>query len=201
MTAVNGMKIGIMGGTFDPIHIGHLIAAENAREAVGLDEVWFMPTHISPHKPNAPKASPEQRLEMVHLAVADQSFFRAVDYELARGGTSFTADTVNTLCELHPNVSFYYIIGADMVMYLPQWVRIEEIARQISFIGLKRPGYRLRIDELPEWLRPKVQLVAMPLIDISSTEIRKRKQENQTVRYLVNEFVRNYMEANRLYES
>jgi nicotinate-nucleotide adenylyltransferase len=195
------LKIGIMGGTFDPIHLGHMIAAENAREAAGLDEVWFMPTCIPPHKPTIPMANTMQRLDMVRLAVADQPNFRAVDYELTRGGISYTADTVNILNQLHPNDSFYYIIGADMVMYLPKWVRIDEILQHVSFIGLQRAGFQVEMEQLPPNIAAKVQLVSMPLIDISSTAIRDRKRQQQSVRYLVCEQVRDYMEANRLYES
>jgi nicotinate-nucleotide adenylyltransferase len=195
------MKIGIMGGTFDPIHLGHMIAAESAREAVGLDEVWFMPTYIPPHKQNQPIASAEMRLAMVNLAVAEHPNFRAVDYELALGGISYTANTVQILHQLHPELSFYYIIGADMVMYLSKWDRIEEIVEVVSFIGLQRPGFELELKQLPVELAVKVQMVVMPLIEISSTAIRERKRLRQTVRYLVCDNVRIYMEANRLYES
>jgi nicotinate-nucleotide adenylyltransferase len=195
------MKIGIMGGTFDPIHLGHMIAAESAREAAGLDEVWFIPTFMPPHKQNLSIASAEQRLAMVQLAIADHPFFRVVDYEITRGGTSYTADTVQYLRQLHPKLLFYYIIGADMVMYLPKWVRIEEIIKDVSFIGLQRPGFEFEIEQLPEELAAKVQLAEMPLIDISSTAIRERKRLRQSVRYLVCENVRLYMEANHLYES
>jgi nicotinate-nucleotide adenylyltransferase len=190
-----------MGGTFDPIHLGHMIAAETAREAAELDEVWFMPTNIPPHKPNISLASAFQRLEMVRLAIAEQPDFRAVDDEIIRGGTSFTADTVSLLSQQYPDASFSYIIGADMVMYLPKWVRIDEIVQQVSFIGLYRPGFKVELEQLPPSIAAKVQLVPMPLIDISSTTIRERKQQQQSVRYLVCEQVRQYMEANRLYES
>jgi nicotinate-nucleotide adenylyltransferase len=195
------MKIGIMGGTFDPIHLGHMIAAERAREAAGLDEVWFMPTYIPPHKQNQPVASAEMRLAMVKLAVAEHPNFRAVDYELARGGTSYSADTIQILRQLHPEFSFYYIIGADMVVYLPKWDRIAEIVKVVSFIGLQRPGFEVELKKMPEELAANVQMVAMPLIEISSTAIRERKRLHQSVRYQVCDNVRIYMEANRLYES
>jgi nicotinate-nucleotide adenylyltransferase len=195
------MKIGIMGGTFDPIHLGHLIAAESAREAAGLDEVWFMTTNIPPHKQNLTMASADHRLAMVNLAVAEHPSFRAVDYEIKRGGISFSADTVQMLRGLYPNFSFYYIIGADMVEFLPKWVRIEEIIECVSFIGLERPGFQAELKQLPEKLADKVQLASMPLIEISSTAIRERKQQRQSVRYLVNEKVRIYLEENQLYES
>jgi nicotinate-nucleotide adenylyltransferase len=195
------MKIGIMGGTFDPIHLGHLIAAESAREAAGLDEVWFIPTFIPPHKSTPPKASAEMRLAMVQLAIADHPSFKAVDYEIVRGGASYTVDTVQMLKEKHPGISFYYLIGADMVMYLPKWMRIEEIIQGVSFIGLQRPGFEVELDQLPKHLADKVQIAVMPQIDISSTSIRERISLGQSIRYRVCEQVRVYMEANRLYES
>lgn len=190
-----------MGGTFDPIHLGHVIAAESAREAIGLDEVWFMPTFIPPHKPNPPKASADMRLAMVRLAIADHPAFHAVDYEIVRGGASFTVDTVQLLNELYPDHSFYYLIGADMVMYLPKWVRIEEIIQGVSFIGLQRPGFEVDLELLPENIAAKVQIAWMPQIDISSTAIRERVRLGQSTRYMVSEQVRVYMEANQLYES
>ncbi|WP_248926794.1 nicotinate-nucleotide adenylyltransferase [Paenibacillus hamazuiensis] len=195
------MKVGIMGGTFDPIHIGHLIAAECAREGSGLDEVWFMPSHIPPHKENAPKASPEQRLEMVRRAVAGHPYFRPTDVELAIGGVSYSVDTVTRLQELHPQHRFFYIIGADMVQYLPKWYRIGDIVSSIGFIGLERPGTELRLELLPANIREAVTLVPMSVVDISSTLIRSRKAEGRSVRYFVPDPVNDYIEEKRLYES
>lgn len=195
------MKVGIMGGTFDPIHQGHLLAAERAREEAGLDEVWFMPSSTPPHKPNAPKASAEQRLAMVEAAIAGNPFFRAEPCEIRRGGTSYTVDTVRELKAAYPGHEFYYIIGADMVQYLPHWVRIEELARMITFIGLTRPGYSTDVSGLHEAIRDKVLPVTMPQVDISSTLIRNMRSCGQSVRYLVPETVVSYIEGNRLYES
>lgn len=195
------MKVGIMGGTFDPIHQGHLLAAERAREEAGLDEVWFMPSSTPPHKPNAPKASAEQRLAMVEAAIADNPHFRAEPREIRRGGTSYTVDTVRELKAAYPGLDFHYIIGADMVQYLPHWVRIEELARMITFIGLTRPGYSSDVSGLQASIREKVLPVTMPQVDISSTLIRNMRSRGQSVRYLVPETVLSYMEGNRLYES
>jgi nicotinate-nucleotide adenylyltransferase len=195
------MKVGIMGGTFDPIHTGHLIAAECARESAGLDEVWFMPSYVPPHKPHAPKASPEQRLEMVRLSVSGNPFFRVEDLEIRRGGISYTADTVTILCDRYPDIRFSYIIGADMVQYLPHWNRIGDILRRISFIGLQRPGYSLDMDQLPETIRRGVTLAPMPAVEISSTEIRRRSAEGRSFRYLVPEPVYAYIKERGLYES
>lgn len=193
------MKIGIMGGTFDPIHIGHLVAAEAAREAASLDEVWFLPTNIPPHKEDQPKATPEERLEMVFRAIDFQPYFRAIDIELARGGVSYSVDTAAELKELYPDRSFHYIIGADMVQYLPKWHQIEKLADMVSFIGLARPGTTLALDELPEYIRDKVTVVPMPMLDISSTDIRSRKTQGQSIRFLVPEKVFQFIKRNDLY--
>ncbi|GIP35888.1 nicotinate-nucleotide adenylyltransferase [Paenibacillus sp. J2TS4] len=195
------MLIGIMGGTFDPIHIGHLLAAETAAEEANLDEVWFMPANIPPHKASAPLATSQQRLEMVQCAIESRPSFKAIDDELKRGGTSYTFDTVARLQQQYPDYRFHYIIGADMVMYLPKWYRIEELAQLVTFIGVGRPGYELNLTELPPALRDRVQLVSMPAMEVSSTDIRKRRQEGRSIRYRVPESVRQYIERKGLYES
>ncbi|WP_068774312.1 nicotinate-nucleotide adenylyltransferase [Paenibacillus sp. FJAT-26967] len=193
------MRIGIMGGTFDPIHTGHLVAGECARSACGLDEVWFMPANVPPHKPNAPKASAGQRWEMVCRAVADNPAFRPLDFELRKGGVSYSIDTIKLLRQQHPEHRFQYIIGADMVEYLPEWHKIEEIMGLIGFIGLQRPGYELDLDVLPSYIRSGVSIAPMPLLDISSTDIRGRRKEGRSIRYLVPAPVHEYIEGNDLY--
>lgn len=193
------MRIGIMGGTFDPIHLGHLLAAELAREAEQLDEVWFMPAFVPPHKQNGAVAGPEDRLAMARLAVEGNPHFKVTDIEIAKQDTSYTIDTVELLTGRYPADSFCFIIGADMVMYLPHWRRIEDIVRRIRFVGLARPGYTLALEELPEVIRSRVTLAAMPLVELSSTEIRRRLGSGETVRYMVPEPVRLYMEGKGLY--
>ncbi|WP_010270481.1 nicotinate-nucleotide adenylyltransferase [Paenibacillus senegalensis] len=195
------MKIGIMGGTFDPIHNGHLLAAETAREQAGLDEVWFMPANVPPHKANAPKATAEQRLFMVEEAIASHDAFKAKDIELARGGTSYTTDTVEKLRNQYPDYNFYYIIGADMVMYLPNWNRIEQLVSMIGFIGVTRAGYGIDLNSLPEPIRKQVQLCEMPNMELSSTDIRERRRHGKDIRYRVPDSVRTYIGENRLYEA
>jgi nicotinate-nucleotide adenylyltransferase len=195
------MLVGIMGGTFDPIHTGHLIAAERARVGAGLDQVWFMPTNVSPHKSNAPKASVLQRWDMVCRAVEGNSYFHPTDVEIQKGGVSYSIDTIELLCERHPDVEFAYIIGADMVQYLPKWIRIEDIVRKIRFVGLERPGYELQKNSLPAFIEARVQMVNMPLVSISSSAIRSERQNGGSIRYLVTEPVYEYIEVNRLYES
>ena len=195
------MKVGIMGGTFDPIHIGHLIAAQIACEQAGLDEVWFMPTNVPPHKENAPLASAEQRLQMVKLAVDAHPYFRPLDIELRKGGISYTIDTVKLLREEQPGIHFSYIIGADMVQFLPKWYKIEELTALITFIGLMRPGYILDLEDLPVHIQQAVRLAEMPLIELSSTRIRSRKAKGQSIRYMVPDRVYEYIEENGIYGS
>lgn len=194
-------KIGLMGGTFDPVHNGHLLAAESVRERMALDEIWFMPSYRPPHKPGSPGANAEQRWEMVCLALRSNPHFRPLDIELKRGGVSYTVDTIRQLRQSYPGHSFYFIIGADMINMLPQWRDIERLARGISFIGVKRPGTALHLDRLPDYLQAGVALAEMPQFDISSTQIRARAAAGQSIRYLVPEEVRHYIQANRLYES
>jgi nicotinate-nucleotide adenylyltransferase len=187
-----------MGGTFDPLHIGHMLAAEAARDSYELDEVWFMPSHIPPHKHEA-GVSGEDRLAMVQEAVKGHECYRTLDWEVNRGGVSYTIDTVRMLQERYPDIDLYFIIGADMVQYLPKWRSIEELAERLTFIGVGRPGTPLNLDVLPEAIAGKVMLADMPMVDISSTMLRKRAAEGKSIRYMVPEAVFNYVHRSGLY--
>jgi nicotinate-nucleotide adenylyltransferase len=195
------MNIGIMGGTFDPVHNGHLIVAEQARERMKLDEVWFMPSYQPPHKETSPIAESMHRLSMIRLAIAGHPQFRICEIEYEREGTSYTIDTTSLLVDQYPQHQFSWIIGSDMVAYLPKWYRIDDLVAQISFIGLQRPGYDLTEQKLPPHILNALTMVDMPQIDISSTDIRRRLTEGLTVRYLVPHSVFDYIQENHLYES
>ncbi|EMT50793.1 nicotinate-nucleotide adenylyltransferase [Brevibacillus borstelensis] len=190
------IQIGIMGGTFDPIHAGHLLAAEQAREQAGLDEVWFMPAHIPPHKERAGLTPAGDRLRMVELAVADHPAFRAIDIELKRGGPSYTYDTMRSLVEMYPDCQFSFIIGGDMVKTLRQWYRIDDLVKMVRFIGLSRPGAELIESEYRDF----VTLVEMPAWDLSSTLIREKAARGKSIRYLVPPPVERYIKEYGLYE-
>jgi nicotinate-nucleotide adenylyltransferase len=192
--------IGIMGGTFDPIHIGHLLAAEMAKEAGKLDAVWFLPTYHPPHKHHKMGASAEARKRMVKLAIADVDYFHLELMELERGGISYSIDTAIQLTQLYPDVRFTWIIGGDMAQYLPQWVRIEELVQYVSFLGLTRPGYAYECSLLPEFIRDRVLYHEMPSLDISSTMIRERVRAGRSIRYLTPDAVRYYIEQEGLYQ-
>lgn len=191
-------KVGIMGGAFDPIHLGHLIAAEAAREQYRLEEVWFMPSHIPPHKHQA-GVSGEQRLRMVEAAISSHPSFTTLDIELSRGGVSYTIDTIRELRGQYPELELYFIIGADMVNYLPKWEGIEELTGMLRFIGLQRPGSFLELDTLPSYIQDAVLLADMPLVDISSSLIRKRISSGLSVRYMVPDTVYEYIVRSGLY--
>ncbi|MEX1031134.1 MAG: nicotinate-nucleotide adenylyltransferase [Paenibacillaceae bacterium] len=193
------MNIGIMGGTFDPLHLGHLLVAEQAREQMSLNEVWFMPSNQSPHKDIQPKADPLHRLEMVRLAIADHPKFKLCELEFERGGTSYSVETAYILKERYPQHQFHWIIGADMVQYLPQWFKIQEMISLVSFIGLDRPGYEDVRRDLPDWLSKSLAMIKMVQFDISSTEIRNRIANGQSVRYMLTEPIRSYIQENQLY--
>lgn len=182
-------KIGIMGGTFDPIHTGHLIAAETAKDCCGLDEVWFIPTSGPPLKDNGPAVSAESRLEMVRAAIKDNPAFTCSDIELKRGGVSYSIDTVRELTSLYPQHAFFYIIGSDRINDLPRWHAVEELAALVSFIGLERPSEKADVAALPRFLKERLIAAEMPAIGISSTALRKQLREGRSVRYLLPEAV------------
>lgn len=193
-------KIGIMGGTFDPLHHGHLLAAETARQAEELDEVWFIPAHIPPHKSTAPLATAEARWDMLNIGIRTNRYFRADDIELRRGGPSYTLHTATALQERYPHAQFFYIIGADMVQYLPHWYEIDRLVEIVTFIGLQRAGYDIKWHELAPNIRAKVLPVPMLNIEISSTLIREKCSKGESIMYLVPQDVHDYIRENKLYE-
>ncbi|HVE15357.1 MAG TPA: nicotinate-nucleotide adenylyltransferase [Chthoniobacterales bacterium] len=169
------MKTGLFGGSFDPIHIGHLILAREAREQLGLDRVIFIPAAISPHKLHRVPAPAEMRLEMVRAAVEGEPGFEVEDCELTREGPSFTIDTVRWLRERNPGDEFFYFIGDDNLGKLDTWLEIDELRQQVQFVVLSRNAL-----EAPcEYPRISRQ------VDVSSTEVRKRVAQGQSIRYLL----------------
>ncbi|MGP4061639.1 nicotinate-nucleotide adenylyltransferase [Halobacillus sp. H74] len=184
-------RVGILGGTFDPPHQGHLIMAEYALEEMDLDEVWFMPSFIPPHKQES-ATDANARLKMVELATKDHPEFRVCDVELMRKGTSYTVDTMTYLKQQYPELAFYFIIGGDMVEHLSKWNRVDELQQMVEFIGVVRPGYEWS-DEIP------VHFIDIPSIDISSTVVRERVTSGKSARYLIPDAVDSYIKEHHLY--
>jgi len=176
-----------MGGTFDPIHIGHLLAAETALDVCQLDEVWFIPTNVPPLKEGTQGVDAEKRLLLVRLAIAGEPRFKAHTIELERGGVSYSYDTIVELMVREPDCTFAYIIGSDRIHDLPKWHRIDELAELVRFIGVERPDEPIALERLPEQLRRRVDVIEMPPMGISSTDIRRRRMSGRSIRYMVSE--------------
>jgi len=188
------MKIGILGGTFNPIHIGHLILAEEVREKLGFDKIIFMPTNLAPHKDNADIVSAEDRYKMAKLAIKTNKYFSVSDIEIKREGRSYTIDTLKEVKRTHPEDELYFIIGSDLLKYLDDWKDLKEIIKMVSFIVATRPGYPL--EEIPSY----ISTIPIRAVDISGFEIRKAIKENKSFRYLVPEAVFDYVKEKRLYK-
>jgi len=191
------MRFGILGGSFNPIHHGHLIIATRAAEALKLDRVLLIPTAVSPLKEAGVLASPRDRLAMVRLAVRGNPLLRASDLEVRRGGTSFTVDTLRELRRTLEG-QLVLILGADAARLLPQWRSIGEVRRLARVVVIGRAGLR------PPGKTPKESkeaIVGVPLLEISSTDIRERVRRGLPIRYLVPEAVERFIRRKRLYRA
>ncbi len=216
------MKLGILGGTFNPIHYGHLAAAEEVSDRLGLQRVLFVPSFIPPHKKDEDMPSVIHRMEMVRLAIADNPLFEPSDIELKRGGMSYTIDTINTLRQSLHDAELYFITGLDSFLEIQTWNRWEMLMTLCGFVVLSRPGYRFQdlsgidfmksaeeeLAALDRGLRKQavvrsrtytVFLEMIPLYDISSTDIRRRIKEGRSIKYLLPDKVENYIIKNKLY--
>lgn len=196
--------LAIFGGTFDPIHVGHLAIADDARWALGADQVLFVPAAQQPLKRGQVSgASAEDRLRMVELAVADNPQFAVSDAEVRRGGMSYTVDTVAAIKQEFPTTELFFVLGADAVALLPRWHRIEMLIAMCRFAVLRRPGVTLALDDLIATLptlRDRVTVIDGPLLTISATEVRQRVQQGQPVRYHLPYAVWEYIEQHNLYK-
>jgi nicotinate-nucleotide adenylyltransferase len=184
------MKIGLFGGTFDPVHNGHLILAREAVEQLQLDRLIFIPNTLSPHKQACTSAPASLRMEMVRQAIAGEVKFEADDLEIRRTGPSYAVDTVEEMLRRHPDAQLFYLIGEDNVAELHTWRRSEELQRLVLFVVLSR-----RVHEVVH-LFPVVERD----IEISATEIRKRVAKGSSIRYLVPESVLAIIEKHHLYQ-
>lgn len=188
------MKIGILGGTFNPIHIGHLILAEEAREKLGLERIIFVPAYLPPHKDNADIADVRHRYQMLNLAIKKNNYFSVSDIEIKRDGRSYTIDTIKEFKSVYPDDDLYFIIGSDLLKYLAEWKDLNEIIKMVKFIVATRPGYPL--EKIPNY----IATIPIRAVDISGFEIRKAIKEDKSFRYLVPEVVYKYIIKNKLYK-
>ncbi|MBP2025454.1 nicotinate-nucleotide adenylyltransferase [Peptoniphilus stercorisuis] len=195
-------KYGLMGGTFDPIHLGHLMISEYVKEDLGLDEIIFIPTGNPPHKTDYLPA--DQRYNMVSIAIRENQDFKISDVETKRVKESYSIETINILKE-ELQGDLYFIIGSDSLFDLKNWKDIEKLATLVDFACAVRPHYALEkeikkeIDYLDKKYHVRVHMVDSPLYDISSTKIRKRLKEKKSVKYIVPDEVIDYIDENNLY--
>lgn len=196
-------RIALLGGSFDPIHFGHLAIAEEARVALGIDQVLFVPAAQQPLKAGRHYASANQRMEMTALAIADNAAFQICDVEVRRQGRSYTVETLETLRRsLGPDVTFFFILGADALRWLPQWRQPQRLLELAHIIAVERPGYTVDLEPLEQAL-PELpsRLIRLggPHLDLSSTELRARVADGRPIRYLTPDSVVSYIESQGLY--
>jgi nicotinate-nucleotide adenylyltransferase len=198
------MNLGIFGGTFDPVHLGHLILAETVREECGLDELWFMPARLPPHKQSSRISPPQARIEMLELAIAGHENFRVSDLEIQRESLSFTVETLRELRRDRPDVELSLLIGADSLADFPTWKEPEEILKLARVIAVNRgrepADLKGTLERLDGNTAERFQIVSMPAIDLSASEIRNRCAAGKSIRYRVPRPVELYIRQHGLYE-
>jgi nicotinate-nucleotide adenylyltransferase len=199
-------RIGVFGGTFDPVHLGHLIQAEQCREQGRLDEVWFLPSARPPHKLDRSLTPFDRRVEMLALALAGNPAFRIDQSEKDRPGPSFTADTLDDFRRRHPDCEFFLLVGSDTLRDLPTWRDPVRVVESAALLVVARPHNPVPAPEqvraalgLPEQAPLRLQVVQSPLIDIASRDLRHRAAAGRSLRYLVPRAVECYIEEKRLY--
>lgn len=200
------LRIAVMGGTFDPIHYGHLVTAEAVKCKYNIDEVLFIPSGNPPHKDNSKILNQEDRYKMSLLATNSNRNFYVSRIEIDRVGVSYTIDTINELHEMHgENVRIYFITGADEFQkILTTWKDSEKLFEKCTFIAATRPGYnknelKQSMNRIKEIYQTKFHFIDVPALAISSTDIRNRVKEGQPIKYLVPENVENYIYKNKIY--
>ncbi len=200
------MRIGIFGGSFDPIHFGHLILAEQCREQANLDQVWFIPCSLGPHKKDGAHSTDRQRIEMVELALAGHTPFVLSKIEIERGGVSYTVDTLKQVRESNPDDELFLLMGDDSLESFDSWREPKTICELAIPLVVNRPGSgEVDLSVLEKYVDPsrfeifKSAVIVSPQIQVSSSEIRKRVGEAKSIRYLTPRPVEKYIETQKLF--
>lgn len=194
--------LGIMGGTFDPIHYGHLVTAEAARCSFNLDQVIFVPSGRPPHKKEKIITLPEHRFNMTQLAIDSNPYFHISRVELDRPGYSYAVDTVSRFLKHYgEDTELYFITGADAIIEIITWKNVEKLMEHCKFIAATRPGFHLHdVNHLPEEFMEKIIFMEVPALAISSTDIRRRVAGHRPIKYLLPESVESYIFNHNLYK-
>ncbi|USS87591.1 nicotinate-nucleotide adenylyltransferase [Fructilactobacillus hinvesii] len=186
------LKVGLLGGTFNPVHQGHLLIAEQALSQLHLDRVDFLPDFVPPHVDHKDAIAAHHRVAMLQLAIQSNPFFQIELTEIKRQGKSYSYDTMCELRAQHPDVEYYFIIGGDMVAYLDKWYRIDDLVQMVKFVGVNRPGTN------SSSTYPVVG-ISVPEFAVSSSLIRHDLQRGNDVRYLLPDSVLDYIKEHHLY--
>ena len=195
-----GRRLGVMGGTFDPIHYGHLVTAEEALVQFSLDGVVFVPTGRPWMKEGRVVSPPEDRYLITVIATASNPRFQVSRVEIDRDGPTYTVDTLRALSDEHPDSELYFITGADAMLEIFEWKQAGEALELAHFIAATRPGYDLtRFEAKAPTRHPNVSVMNVPALAISSTDVRERVHEGRPIRYLVPEGVKTYIDKTGLY--
>jgi len=197
-------KIGLLGGSFNPIHTGHLLLAESARDQFELDRVIFIPTGNNPFKISQDDISREHRLKMVELAIEDNAQFEVMTHEIDQQGITYTIDTIEEIKKSFPEGDFYFITGADLMFEITLWKGAPELLKSVKFITTFRPGYSHekldnRIQELQEIYEASIFKLYATEMDIASSDIRSRIKNGYSIRYLLPKAVEEYIYKEKLY--
>jgi len=199
------MKLGILGGTFDPIHLGHLLIAEITRESLGLAKVLFVPAGNPPHKQDVEKTSAVHRRRMVELAISDNPYFELCSIDLERPGPHYSVDTARLICSRYQISAddCFFIIGSDSLVDLPAWHQPAKLIEVCRLAVVHRPGYQANLSDLAQiipGLQQRIDWVEIPVVDFSSSTIRRKAAAGQSIRYQLPDRVREYVVEHKLYE-
>ena len=196
------MRLGIYGGSFDPVHYGHLLLAEQCREQCQLDEIWFVPARQSPLKASIPTLG-KDRVEMLRFATSGQRGFAVSGLELERDGVSWTVETLRQIKRLRPDDKLFLLIGADALRDFPSWREAEEIAALSTLVAVNRGDFAAEsvLGALSETIRRKVRFVTMPGVAISASDVRSRVADGRSIRFFVPRAVEEYIREHGLYRN
>lgn len=201
---MNTKNIGILGGTLDPIHIGHTIVAQSALNELKLDKIVFMPSGNPPHKDIKNISTNFHRKNMIELAINSNKDFILSDFEMNRNGIIYTADTLRMLKEINNEINLFFIMGADSLLAIETWHSPEEIFRYCTIVVADRDYQYKRItkyiEEIKKKYDAKIEFIKSPVINISSSDIKNLINENKSIKYLVDDKVRDYIIENQLYK-
>ena len=192
-------RLGILGGTFDPIHLGHLILAEQLKEGLNLKKVIFVPSANPPHKRNSLVSSAKDRLMMAKIAIKDNPDFILSDLELKREGKSYTVDTLSEFKKLYPDSELFFLLGSDVLDEIKSWKEPDKIFEEVKVVIALRPGFD-KIDSQSRFVK-KSLLFPIPGLNISSTQIREKVKAGNSIRYLVPPGIEEFIRAKNLYRS